>query len=368
MSAWYEVENISEIDSPALLIFPDRADENTRRMIAYAGGVERLRPHVKTHKMPQIIERQIAAGITKFKCATIAEAEMVASCGAADVFLSFQVLGPKIDRFATLLASYPGVQFSCLEDCEAGIRNLSEGLHAAGVTGQVLLDIDDGMGRTGIAPGPQAAMLYRLIAELPGIEPGGLHVYDGHIRDHDLNERCAKCDRDFAPVQAFRHELEEAGLPVPRVVAGGTPTFPCHARRPDVECSPGTCIFWDASYSTKFPDLEFLHAAVLVTRVISKPGEGRLSLDLGYKAVSPDNPDPRVVLFGVDDAKTVVHNEEHLTIQTSHAARYQVGDVLYGIPFHICPTVALHQNVVIIENGRAVNRWSVVARDRRLTV
>jgi len=361
---WYVVENVAEIDSPALLVYPDRAEENIRRMIAYAGGVERLRPHVKTHKMSEIIELQVAAGIKKFKCATIAEAEMTAAAGGTDIFLSYQVVGPKVQRFAALAKAYPHVQFSCLQDDEQALRAFSAGLQAVGATAQVVLDMDNGFGRTGIAPGPKAAALYRLANELPAISPGGLHVYDGQFRQHDLEERCAASDAGFEPVRQFRQQLEAEGLPVPRVVAGGTPTFPCHARRPDVECSPGTCVFWDASYADKFRDLEFLNAAVLLTRVISKPGEGRLSLDLGYKAVSPDNPDPRVVLLGLNDAKALVHNEEHLTISTSQAGRYQVGDVLYGIPFHICPTVALHQYAWVIENGRATKRWNVIARDR----
>lgn len=361
---WYVVENVAEIDSPALLVYPDRAEENIRRMIAYAGGVERLRPHVKTHKMSQIIERQVAAGIKKFKCATIAEAEMVAAAGGTDIFLSYQVVGPKVQRFAALAKAYPNVQFSCLQDDEQALRAFSAGLQAAGATAQVLLDMDNGFGRTGIAPGPQAAALYRLVNELPAVSPGGLHVYDGQFRQRDLEERCAASDAAFEPVRQFRQQLEAEGLPVPRVVAGGTPTFPCHARRPDVECSPGTCVLWDTSYDDKFPDLQFLHAAVLLTRVISKPSEGRLSLDLGYKAVSPDNPDLRVVLFGLSDAKALVHNEEHLTIATSQAGRYQVGDVLYGIPFHVCPTVALHQYAWVVENGRATKRWNVIARDR----
>src|SRR5688572_24154275 len=88
--SWYTLSNADEIDSPALLVYPDRVRENVRRMIAYAGGVERLRPHVKTHKMPAVIGLQIAAGITKFKCATPAEAEMVAGCGATDVLLAYQ--------------------------------------------------------------------------------------------------------------------------------------------------------------------------------------------------------------------------------------------------------------------------------------
>ena len=155
---------------------------------------------------------------------------------------------------------------------------------------------------------------------------------------------------------------------MPRIVSGGTPTFPVHASRIDFECSPGTCVFWDHAYATRFPDLDFLPAALLITRVISRPTENRLCLDLGYKAVSPDNPDPRVHFLDVPDAKTVVHSEEHLAIETSRAAEFQVGDVLYGVPWHVCPTVALHAAAVTIENKRATGVWPVVARDRKLSI
>lgn len=364
---WYRIAEVDQVDSPALLVYPDRVRENVRRMIEYAGGTGRLRPHVKTHKMPQVVQMQLEAGVDKFKCATIAEAEMVAQCGGRDVFLSYQLVGPKVDRFARLCSQYPQTKFLALADDAAALRALSQRLSLAGLTAEVLLDIDNGMGRTGIAPGEAALELYGLLSELPGLAPGGLHVYDGQFREPELRDRKEHCDAAFASVYQFRDELLRRGWPVPRIIAGGTPTFPVHALQNDVECSPGTCIFWDASYASKFPDLQFQHAALLLTRVISKPAADRLSLDLGYKAVSPDNPDPRVVLIDLPDARTVVHNEEHLTIQSSRAGAYSPGDVLYGIPFHVCPTVALHQYAIIVRDGRVVDRWAVVARDRCLT-
>jgi D-serine deaminase-like pyridoxal phosphate-dependent protein len=368
MTPWYSVSNVAELDSPALLVYTDRVRENVQRMVRYAGGAERLRPHVKTHKMPQVVRLQLEAGIRKFKCATLAEAEMVADCGAPDVLLAYQMLGPKVERLALLVARYPETRFSTIADDDGAIRALAAGFARAGLEIEVLLDIDNGMHRTGVAPGPQAVELYHMLAHLPGLKPGGLHVYDGQHRERDLAARAAACEAAFVPVDQFRRQLEQAGLPVPRVVAGGTPTFPVHARHEDRECSPGTCVFWDASYGGKFPDLEFLHAAVLLTRVVSKPAGNRLCLDLGYKAVSPDNPDPRVVLLDLPEVKTVVHNEEHLCLETPEAGRYAVGDVLYGIPFHVCPTCALHREAVVIENGRAVAGWPVLARDRQLTI
>lgn len=367
---WYAVENVGDIDSPALLVFPDRARENTRRMIALAGGTQRLRPHVKTHKTAKIVRMQLEQGIDKFKCATVAEAEMVAAAGGQDIVLAYHLVGPRIDRYLDLMKQHPAARFAALADDEPTIRDVSRRAAAASLPQplELLLDIDTGFGRSGVVAGERAKAAYRLLAELPGIAPGGFHVYDGQFRQKDLAERTAASDAVVAPVQRMRQELEAEGLSVPRVVAGGTPTFPVHAARPDVECSPGTCIYWDASYADKFPDLDFLHAAVLLTRVISKPGGNRVCLDLGYKAVSADNPDPRAVFLDLPDAKALIHNEEHLTIETSRAETLAVGDVLYAIPFHVCPTVALHEYAHVVREGRASARWKVTARDRAITV
>jgi D-serine deaminase-like pyridoxal phosphate-dependent protein len=152
------------------------------------------------------------------------------------------------------------------------------------------------------------------------------------------------------------------------IVAGGTPTFPIHARRPEVECSPGTCVLWDAGYAASCPDLDFLHAALVLTRVISKPSNSRLCLDLGHKAIAAEKPHPRVQFLNLPDANAVTHSEEHLVIETSRANEFAVGDVLYGVPRHVCPTVALHAEAVVIRNGIAEDKWKIAARDRRLSV
>src|SRR5688572_1882306 len=230
--SWYELANVADVDSPALLIYPDRVEENVRRMITMAGGPDRLRPHVKTHKLAELVRMQMALGITKFKCATIAEAEMVASCGAPDVVLAHQPVGPKVQRLIQLIQKFPKANFTTIADDESAIRALSVAAVQAGVTIRLLLDIDCGMHRSGVGPGPKAVALYRLIASLPGLEAEGFHAYDGHIDDTDVALRTRTCDKAFATVTALRRDLSD--LPVPRIIAGGTPTFPIHARRPDV--------------------------------------------------------------------------------------------------------------------------------------
>ena len=367
-SNWFTVTNIADVPSPSLLLHPDRAEENIRRMIALTGVPTRLRPHMKTHKMPALIKRQLAAGLTKFKCATIAEAEMTASCGAPDVLLGYQPVGPNAVRMLQLVQQYPQTKFAAVADDEGAIRRLSDVFTDSGRNLSLLLDVDCGMHRCGIEPGPRALELYRLIASLPGLQVAGLHVYDGHINDADPAVRAAACEKAFGPFFAFRDQLQAAGLSVPVVVAGGTPTFPMHAKRGDVECSPGTCVLWDFSYADKLRDMDFLVAALVLTRVISKPGGNRLCLDLGHKAIAAENPHPRVRLFGLEEAQFVTHSEEHLVVETPQAGQFSVGDALYGIPRHICPTVALHSEAVVIRDGHAVERWKVAGGERRLTI
>jgi len=366
---WHRIINVDDVPSPALVVYPDRIAENIRRMVTIAGNPRRLRPHMKTHKLPEVIKLQAEAGITKVKCATIAEAEMVAKCGVPDVLFAYQPLGPNVRRLIQLIKQHPRTRFSAIADDEAALRNLSKAFEAASLTLEVLLDLDTGMHRTGIQPGPRAFELYQLITKLPGLRAGGLHAYDGHLCVSDLAERTTQCDAAFEGVEGLKEQLEGARLQVPRIVAGGTPTFPIHAKRTDeVECGPGTCVFWDAGYGMKLPDMNFLVAALVLTRVVSKPGPNRLCLDLGHKAIAAENPHPRVRLLGLSDAKAVMHSEEHLVVETPRANEFTVGAVIYGEPWHICPTVALHSQAVVVRNGRAEARWQVVARERTLSV
>jgi D-threonine aldolase len=365
---WYSVENIREIESPALLVYPERIEENIRRMVRLAGNPDRLRPHLKTVKMPEVVVMLLEHGIRRFKCATIAEAEMAAGAGAPDVLLANQPVGPNVGRLLSLLRLYPRTRFSTIVDDASAAEAMSALFGAEGEQLDVWLDIDCGMHRTGMAPGPAAIQFYQWLESLPGLKPAGLHAYGGHVHASDPRGRAEQCDAAFAPVTALRNELERAtGGPV-RVIADGAPTFSIQARREDVECSPGTCLLWDFGYADRFPDLDFLQAALVLTRVVSKPGADRLCLDLGHKAIAAENPHPRVRFPELPDAEAVMHSEEHLVIRSSRAAEYAVGDVLFGIPRHICPTVALYAEAVVIRSGRAVERWKVAARDRRLTI
>jgi D-serine deaminase-like pyridoxal phosphate-dependent protein len=266
------------------------------------------------------------------------------------------------------MAAFPATTFSALVDDEPAIRALSAAAAARGVTVPLLLDLDNGMHRSGIAPGADAAALYAVIASLPGVRAHGLHVYDGHIRESDPGRRAAHCDDAFAPVQALHETLDRRSLPVPLVVAGGSPTFPIHARRPAVECSPGTLVFSDLGTARTFPDLEFLHAALVFTRVVSRPGPQRLCVDLGHKAIAAENPHPRVEFLNLPGAQAVSHSEEHLVIETPQADRFPVGSCLYGVPWHICPTVALYDDADVVRNGHVVDRWRITARARRIRV
>jgi D-threonine aldolase len=364
---WYSVSNIAAIPSPALVVYPDRVRENIRRAISIVGDPLRLRPHIKTHKCGAIIRMHLELGVTKFKCATIAEAEMAASAGAKDILLAAQLVGPNVKRFGELRTKFPLALFSTICDSLEITQELSNLGKAQREPVRVFLDLNCGMDRTGIVPGAEAVELYRTIAALPSLSAAGIHAYDGHIHDGDLAAREKQFEYFNRSLVTFRGELLSKGLPVPNTIASGTPTFAMHARQQDRECSPGTYVFWDFGYQ-RYADLDFQIAALVITRVISKPAPNRLCLDLGHKSVASENPQPRVQFLNLPNATPVMHSEEHLVIETADAANWKVGNVLYGVPRHICPTVALHDVCHPIVNGMAGEPWPIEARRRKITI
>jgi D-serine deaminase-like pyridoxal phosphate-dependent protein len=368
----YVVRNAFAVYSPALLFFKEIIQKNIGRALEIAGDPERLRPHVKTHKTREIVRLEMAAGISKHKCATLAEAEMLAGCGVRDVLLAYNLVGPNCARMARLVEAFPQCRFSVVADHAAAVRALSEAMATAKQEVDVLLDVDPGQHRTGIAPGPEAVALYELIGRLPGLRTGGIHFYDGHNHQEFLSEREAAVRAQLEPLLALRADLIKKGLPIPRLVLGGTPTFPIFAQLdlPNVECAPGTCFLHDHGYGSHFPDLSgFTPAAVLLTRVISRPTPNRVTLDLGYKAVASDPPaGQRCVLLNVPEYRAVLHNEEHLVIETPAAERFAPGDVVLAIPTHICPTCALHRQAYVVEDGMVTEPWDIIARDRVLQI
>jgi D-threonine aldolase len=365
--SWFELENAAEIPSPSLLIYADRVRENLDHMCRIAGDPARLRPHVKTHKIPQIVHMSLELGITRFKCATLAEAEMLAEAAVPDVLLAYQPVGPNVARLKELCDAHPATRFSCLLDDEEAALALSAAFADSERVLGVWLDVDVGMERTGVADPDEAQALYALLSELPGLFVRGLHAYDGHVQAHDVMTRTAQADAAFAKLDALAEELKRAGFPVEERIIGGSPSFPIHVKRIGVELGPGTTVLWDHGYASSFPDLAFLEAALVLTRVISKPGENRLCLDLGHKAIGSEGQQPRVHFPSLgDDVVFIKHSEEHLVIETPRADELGVGSLLYGIPWHICPTVALYDKAVVVHGRRAMEVWAIAARGRAL--
>ena len=311
----------------------------------------------------------MAAGISRFKCATIPEAELLGLCAAPDVLLAYQPHGPKALRLLELVSLFPETRYSCLVDNKSSAKALSDAFQSAGHRMPVYIDLNLGMNRTGIVPGKEAADLYLFCESLRGILPVGLHGYDGHHRHVDPQERTAACDATFSHMQSLRDDIASRSRTNPALVAGGSPTFPIHARRTDVECSPGTNIFWDGCYSQICSEQPFEPAVVSVSRVLSLPTEDRVCLDLGHKSVAAENEIARRVHFPDHPQLTAVsQSEEHLVLKADAAHGLNPGDVVYGIPYHICPTIALYDRLHVAEAGRITGEWKVMARDRRITI
>lgn len=367
MPEWYELNNPAAVDSPALLVFPQRVQHNINTAIRMVGDVSRLRPHIKTNKSAGAVCMMMESGISKFKCATIAEAEMLGMVWAKDVLLAYQPTGPKLQRFIELIQCYPNTKYSCLTDNIAIAKEQVAAFAAAGVKVSVYVDINVGMNRTGISPGPDLMALIRFLEEEDAVGNVGLHVYDGHIRNAVYTEKENEVNRCYEPVEQLLKDMAAAGWLRPNVVVGGSPSFSVHCKRKNVECSPGTFVYWDYGYSQICPEQDFLPAAVLMTRVISLPGPGLVTTDLGHKSVAAENEIVRrIFILGEHQLAPVSQSEEHLVLKNESLVVYAPGDILYGLPFHICPTVALYERVLTVDNGIVTGEWLNTARDRKI--
>lgn len=359
---WYKIKNESEVFTPSVLIYPDRIQENIRRMIKIAGDVSRLRPHVKTHKMAEVVQLQVQQNITKFKCATLTELEMTAANGGTDILLAYPIFGPAIKKYFSIIEKYPQVKFSVLVDNEKSIGEITDEAKIQQKKVNIFIDIDNGMHRTGIDP-ESAFQLARSISKNQWLNLAGLHIYDGHIHVSNVKTREEQCENDFKAVDELVQKLKNAGIEIGELACGGTFTFPIHAKYATRTLCPGTPIFWDAGYEKNIPDLNFLTAAVLAGRVISKP-HGKVCFDLGHKAMASEMPHPRLKFLDVQMDGVENQSEEHLVISTPDVEKLNPGDFVYVIPIHICPTIALQEKVYVVENNKVMETWEVVARKR----
>src|SRR4051812_34553378 len=215
MDSKYALQDVSELLSPGLLIYRGLVRQNLQTMIEMARGAGRLRPHVKTHKMAEIVRLAESMGVRKHKCATLAEAEMVAAAGGTDVLVSYPLVGPNLKRFTNLVRGYRSTTFRTTVDDPDSARALSDAVSGLDRPVPVSVDLDIGMGRTGIEPGESAAELYALVDRLPNLVVDGLHAYDGHIHDTDVAQRKTNTWAGLERALSLRDRLLKRGQDVP---------------------------------------------------------------------------------------------------------------------------------------------------------
>jgi D-serine deaminase-like pyridoxal phosphate-dependent protein len=357
--------DFSHIESPGLLVYPEIVAKNIDYVLALVNNnPDRLRPHIKTHKTQEVNEMMMRAGIYKFKCATIAEAELLAISEAKDVLLSMQATGTTLARLIKLVQQYPNTQFSCLIDDVNAAEEIQSICLQQHVNLHVFIDLNVGMNRTGILP-EHASNLIQYIDSASHVSLKGLHAYDGHIRDEKIDMRKAHADKDL---ESFRNLV--AGLDRElELVVGGTPSFLVHCQNPAYVCSPGTFVFFDAGYAKLYPENSIDFAVEIVARIISKPSPTTICIDLGHKSVAPENPiQNRVRFIDYPEWELLSQSEEHGIVEVGSHEHLPIGQVIRMIPYHICPTVALHQSLQVIENGNLTGLWEVKARNRKINI
>jgi len=366
----YHLEDTGDLISPALVYYRDIILDNTKRAIQMAGGSQYLWPHVKSHKAAGMINMQIDLGITRFKCATIAEAEMTAEAGknaAVHIIVAYPLIGPNVSRYLRLAKAYPGAVFYAIGDDFDSLSILAKEARGEGMSVNVLIDTDMGMHRTGV-PFEKLKALYERCAALEGLSMKGLHCYDGHRNDRDLNQRKALAEESDRKALDIREALKQQGLECEIMVMGGTPSFPCRTGQEQFYLSPGTIFISDWATCSKFPDLTFPPGAALFTRVVSHQTENTFTLDLGCKGIASDPAGDRGIIAGLDEARPVFQSEEHWVFSLPAGQELPpIGSVQYVIPTHVCPTSALYPELLVAQGGKIVDTWPVNARNRKIT-
>ena len=359
---------VAEVDTPCLLVDLDALDRNIAALAEFARshGV-RLRPHAKSHKSPDIAARQLAHGAVGLCCQTVSEAEAMVAGGARDVLVSNEVVAPRMITRLAALALQARV-LVCVDDA-SNVAALDAATAAVGARIEVLVEIDVGAGRCGIAPGEPACELARRIADSSHLRFAGLQAYHGpaqHLRDHTV--RGAAIDNAIALTRDTVERLAAHGLHCEIVAGAGTGSFDLEAASGlynELQC--GSYIFMDADYArVRGVDggaLPFEHSLFLQTRVISKTRSGRAVCDAGLKSHSVDSGLPTV--FDCDGVRYTGASDEHGQLEDPQD-RLTLGDALRLVPGHCDPTVNLHDWLVAYRKDRVVALWPIAARGMSL--
>ena len=362
---------IEEVDTPALLIDLDAFERNLKRMAdAISGSGARLRPHSKTHKCPMVALRQMAHGAVGVCCQKVGEAEAMVFGGVTDVLVSNQIVGaPKLARLAALSRQ---ARIAVCADDAGNVADLDAAAGAAGAELEVLVEIDVGAARCGVAPGRPALELAQAIEHAPNLRFGGLQAYHGrsqHIRV--FGERRAAAETAIALTRDTVALLAEHGLECGIVGGAGTGTYQFEASSGVYnELQAGSYAFMDVDYGKNesedgAPFADFENSLFVYATVMSRVVDDRAVLDAGLKALSVDAGLPR--LWDVPGVEFVGASDEHgkLSIDRSVAEGnrdLKVGDKVRVVPGHVDPTVNLYDWYVGVRGDRVECLWPITAR------
>ncbi len=369
----YHLSGIENVLTPALILYPDLIATNIQSTLNLLGGdANRWRAHIKTSKLGFTLRMLAERGVRNFKCATTLELLVACQSGAADVLLAYPVMGANARRTQEIAREFPAVRISVLAENEDQVRQWRVGRVG------IFLDINPGMNRTGIEQTQidRVITLARAIAKAE-IEFRGLHYYDGQfgsLPDNEkISERTHAAHRGYDRLLEIIRDLESAGLAVPEVITSGTPTFPASLTYAGFlrsnflhRVSPGTVVYCDASSLDQLPrKFGYQPAALVLTRVVSHPHPGIVTCDAGHKTVSADAGIPTCVVIGHPELTPLSPSEEHLPLALSEGAPApKVGEALYLLPRHICPTVNNFDCALLVRNGNIEAMETVSARGR----
>lgn len=333
------------VATPCFVILEDGVKHNLRATAHACGGIERLMPHVKTHRATWITELCIAQGVTAFKCATTAEVEMVLAAGAKKATWSYPTVNPvNVQRFVDCASQYPDAHITGLVDSDRGLEVWRNVLRDAPKNIDLRVDLDPGLHRTGV---PMDATAVKLARAVHGIgRLAGWHIYDGHVKG-TREERQAQVDAIADQVRALQAALAKEGIKTD-AIAGGSYTFNLWPHDLAVYVSPGSWTYSSAQHDIELADLGWVPAAFVLSTVISTH-PGTATLDAGVKAISPDKPLPE--RFRWEQGKIVLMNEEHAVVESRDLA---VGDRLFLMPMHACTTAYLYSDALV---KTSAGRW-----------
>ncbi len=356
---------LAEVDTPALLLDMEAFESNLDRMDAsLAGRNIRVRPHAKSHKCPEIALRQMAHGAVGVCCQKVTEAEAMFAGGIPDVLISNQVVGRR--KIARLIALAQRGRVSVLVDDAANVAALNDAAARHKVSLNVLIEIDVGAKRCGVAPGEPARALAAQVASSSHLHFRGIHAYQGaaqHVRSSE--ERRSLIARAVEMVSDTIALLRADGLDCEIVTGAGTGTYPMEAASNVYnEIQPGSYIFMDADYARNLdedgkPVHTFAHSLFIWTSVLSHAKPGRAIVDAGLKALSVDSGMPTVAQGG---AEYLGASDEHGVLRVDDASRYPLGQKLRLIPGHCDPTVNLHDWIVGYRGDTVEAVWPITAR------